>query len=304
MRNYQVATPLMGNILIIKLGALGDVLRTTPLLRVLKGKVSWLTAREAAPLLLANPFIERLYLNEELDEAPPGGPFDLLFNLEDEPEAAALAARAETASLIGAYMTEGGIRYTESARPWFDLSLISRFGRQRADEMKMANRLSYQEHIFSMIGRRFQGEEYILSTPLTKAVVPGLVGLEARAGSVWPMKRWNKYDALAEELAVAGFKVKFLEQRPRLEEYIEDINECEFVVSGDTLAMHVALALEKRVVAIFTCTTPHEIYGYARMVKVVSPCWEKHFYRRDFVPEAADAISVKTVFDAVRTLAG
>ena len=35
----------MRNMLIIKLGALGDVVRTTPLLRVLEGKMTWVTLR-------------------------------------------------------------------------------------------------------------------------------------------------------------------------------------------------------------------------------------------------------------------
>ena len=37
--------------LIIKLGALGDVLRTTPLLHILQGDIYWITKKEAIPLL-------------------------------------------------------------------------------------------------------------------------------------------------------------------------------------------------------------------------------------------------------------
>jgi len=39
------------SVLIIKLGATGDVVRTTPLLRRLDGPVSWITAKSNLPLL-------------------------------------------------------------------------------------------------------------------------------------------------------------------------------------------------------------------------------------------------------------
>ena len=41
----------MSNTLILKLGATGDVVRTTPLLKHLAGEVSWITAAKNVPLL-------------------------------------------------------------------------------------------------------------------------------------------------------------------------------------------------------------------------------------------------------------
>jgi heptosyltransferase-2 len=293
----------MMNVLIIKLGALGDVVRTTPLLRVLEANITWVTAARAVPLLEANPFIDRVHCIEDDVDLLMGEKYDLVINLEDEPAAAKLASHFEKASIVGAYMGEHGIRYTESASAWFDMSLISRFGKEKADELKMSNRKTYQEFIFAMIGRPFRGEEYVLNMPLTKSPEASLVGLEARAGDVWPMKRWNKYEELAERLKGAGFKIKIFQQRERLLDYADDINECEYIVCGDTLAMHLGLALRKKVAAIFTCTTPHEIYDYGRMIPVVSPLYTKYFYRRDFVPEAADAIPTDSVFNVVRQMA-
>jgi len=293
----------MMNVLIIKLGALGDVVRTTPLLRVLEANITWVTAARAVPLLEANPFIDRIHCIEDDMDLLVGEKYDLVINLEDEPAAAKLASHFEKASIVGAYMGEHGIRYTESASAWFGMSLISRFGKAKADELKMSNRKTYQDFIFAMIGRPLRGEEYVLNMPLTKSPEANLVGLEARAGDVWPMKRWNKYEELAEQLKGAGFKIKIFQQRERLLDYADDINECEYIVCGDTLAMHLGLALRKKVAAIFTCTTPHEIYDYGRMIPVVSPLYTRYFYRRDFVPEAADAIPTDSVFKVVRQMA-
>lgn len=292
----------MNKILIIKLGALGDVLRTTPLLRILEGNITWVTSEGATPLLLRNPFIHRLECIEGLQESLAGEHFDLVLSLEDDLPAAFLASSVKAQRLIGSYEESGAVRYTKSASEWFDLSLISKFGKQRADELKKNNRRTYQDFIFSMLGHRFRGEEYVLNAPLTKRPVLNLVGLEARAGVVWPMKRWGGYEKLAQRLLDEQFQVKVFRQHPKLMDYIDEINECQYVVCGDTLAMHVGLALGKLVVAIFTCTSPHEIYDYNRMIKIISPLWEKYFYRRDFVPEAADTISVETVFGAINRL--
>jgi heptosyltransferase II len=293
----------MTKVLILKLGALGDVVRTTSLLRALDGEVTWVTSRSALPLLTNNIYIDRLCCIDDAKAHLPGERYDVVINLEDEEGAAKLVSNLQTESILGAYMSERGVAYTEPASGWFDLSLISRFGKARADELKMRNRKTYQELVFSMIGKSFHGEEYVLDMPLTKTPESRLVGLELRAGDVWPMKRWNKYEELTQRLKQAGFKVKIFQQCDRLVDYVDDINECEYVVCGDTLAMHLGLALRKKVVAIFTCTTPHEIHDYGRMIQVVSPLYSKYFYRRDFVPEAADAISADAVFDAFLQLA-
>jgi heptosyltransferase-2 len=292
----------MKRILIIKLGALGDVVRTTPLLRVLGGRVTWVTSDGAVPLLTHNPYVGRLVCIKKAHTSLFNENFDLVLNLEEEAAAAALASSIKTRNLIGAYLEDGRVAYTASASEWFDMSLISKFGKAKADELKTNNRRTYQDFIFSMVGRRFQGEEYVLSLPLMKHPIRALVGMEERAGDIWAMKRWSGYEQLAFRLAEAGFKVKFFRQYERLGDYIGAINECEYIVCGDTLAMHAGLALQKKVVAIFICTSPYEIYDYQRMNKIVSPLWQRYFYRRDFVPEAVETVSVESVFEGVVAL--
>ena len=170
--------------------------------------------------------------------------------------------------------------------------------------MKIRNRKTYQEMIFSALEMTFHGEDPVLNLPLQKAPVPGLIGIEERAGGVWPTKRWNRYRELAARFESLGYTTKFFRQRESVIEYADDINECQFVVCGDTLAMHIALALGKRVVAIFTCTSPYEIYGYGRLGKVVSPLLDRYFYQREYSPEPADAIATADVEDCFRTIAG
>ena len=273
----------MGKILIIKLGAMGDVIRTTPLLHVLNGDIFWVTKAESLPLLPKEciNYLVEIERAESLKEIL----FDLVICLDDEYEAAVLATSLNKRNLIGAYLQDGILTYTNSSAEWFDMGLISRFGKDKADAIKMKNTKSYQEIIFRMVGKEFNGEEYVLNlngvvkNPKNKDGV--VIGIESRAGDRWIMKQWNKYDELSNLLKKEGYEVRFFQERKHISEYIQDINDCDVVVSGDTLAMHIALALKKKVVSILTCTSPAEIFEYDRMLKVVSPLLNQAFYRKD-----------------------
>lgn len=291
------------NILIIKLGAMGDVIRTTPLLHILKGNIYWITRKEAMPLLPKehiNNIVEMKDANN-LSEVF----FDLIVCLDDEYEAASLSTSLKKDVLIGSYINENrNLTYTESSAEWFDMGLISRFGKDKADDIKMSNGRPYQEILFQMIGKEFKSQEYILSmngtTDNQKEGHKIRIGIERRAGDRWPMKQWNKYDELFLILKKQGYEVVFFEQRSYVTEYINDINNCDIIVCGDTLALHIALALKKRIVAIFTCTSPAEIYDYGRLQKVVSPLLKQAFYKREYIFEAVDMISLDEVYSSVQ----
>jgi heptosyltransferase II len=290
-------------ILIIKLGALGDVIRTTPLLRVLDGQITWVTSAMAMPLLKKAKPIKSLLVMDE-----PGfhleQKYDLVINLEDDRASAALASEAASGTIVGPYLNGSGVTYDTSSSEWFDMSLSSRYGRAQADVLKLQNRKTYQEMMFSALGMTYHGEDPVLDLDLRKDSLPGLVGIEERAGGVWPTKRWARYRELANRLQELGYKTTFFKQRDSVIDYADDINECEFVICGDTLAMHIALALGKKVVALFTCTSPYEIYAYGRLGKVVSPLIEQHFYKREYSPEPANAISLDDVERCFRMVAG
>ena len=79
-------------ILLIKLGALGDVLRTTPILEGLKKKypechVTWLVDPKNRPALENNARIDRLESLEEGGQGWRKARYDVVINLDKEPEA-------------------------------------------------------------------------------------------------------------------------------------------------------------------------------------------------------------------------
>ncbi len=286
------------------------MLRTTTLLHALNGDIYWATSKECVPLLAGSSrFLKQAIAIDEAEKVLQDINFDLIFSLDEDPAAARLAAKLNKKLLIGSFLDPSGkVSYTDTAAEWFDMGLISRLGKERADEFKKNNQKTYQEIIFKMIKKEFKGEEYILDfqTRLGGGIRPSgtlSVGIESRADKRWPTKTWNKYEQLADRLRCDGYQVRFFTQRQTVQEYIQDISQCGLIVTGDTLALHIGLALKLNVVALFTCTSPAEIYDYGRMVKVASPLLEKAFYSREYIQEAADAISMDSVYRVVKSSA-
>jgi hypothetical protein len=286
------------NSLIIKLGATGDVVRTTPLLRRLNGSVSWITAENNLALLQGIDRNVRC-VSWENRRRVADTIYDLVINLEDDRETSSFLGEVKFKQLFGAYLDSNGQPvYTADSRGWFDLSLISTYGREEADRLKLLNRRTYQELIFAGLGLGFSGERYYLP-PARPTGLMGDVAISSSAGPVWPMKRWAYYHELKKELETQGLKVNMLESRPTLLEHLSDVQGHRCLVSGDSLPMHLALGSSVRCVSIFTCTSPWEIHGYGLQEKVVSPLLEKFFYKRGNDRNATTAISVERVKDAV-----
>ncbi|MDE2491331.1 MAG: hypothetical protein KGM24_10815 [Elusimicrobia bacterium] len=288
-------------ILILKLGALGDVLRTTPLLRRLEGRVTWVAEREAFPLLAGNPRIARLIPIESPGEVRARA-YDLVVGFDEDERACRLAGSVRARRVVGLRLRGGERSYCADSAPWFDRSLVSRLGRAAADRLKASGRRCYQDYLFRACGLEFRGEEYML--PLRPAPAPARRAvLEPRAGATWPAKAWPGYPARAERLRAGGFDVSVLRRRARLADYAADVGRAGLLVCGDTLALHLGLALRRRVVALFTCTSPHEIHGYGRLTKVVDERLAERFYSRRAARRALAGLPVERVLRAARRAA-
>jgi hypothetical protein len=191
------------------------------------------------------------------------------------------------------------VKYTDDARRWFDLSLISVHGRQRADELKYMNRHTYQELIFDGLGFRFAGEKYVLPEPAATDL-KGDVCIAPVAGPVWPMKTWVHYEALQKQLEADGLRVNLLPRRATLLEHLADVKNHRLLVGGDSLPMHLALGVGTPSVILFNCTSPWEIHDYGLVTKVISPLLGEFFYKRGLNPRATSAIPLPMVLDLVR----
>ena len=216
-------------ILIFKIGALGDVLRTTPLLRALENTpgprhVTWLVGEGARPLLDGHPRIDRLltpgYETSALLEVEK---FDLLLSLDKDPYSTSLAMKVEATERRGFGRDRFGalIPIHPQSRYAYDLGLL--------DDLKFhKNQKTYQEIIFEMCGLPWGGEEYDLpgfdrdaqdeswkrTTLHAAGVRPKgpVVGLNTGAGGAFANKAWtvSGYADLAKRLAARGCTVALL----------------------------------------------------------------------------------------------
>ena len=289
-------------ILIIKLGATGDVVRTTPLLRRINGRFTWVTAAKNRSYVEGLPEIDgRLrVLSWEERNTIYGQAYDLVISLEDDVETAELINHVQAKRIFGAHLDrDGQMTYSRDSHRWFDLSLISTYGRQRADELKFLNRETYQQLVFEGLGLTFSDADTYLLPSTPSSPLSGDVAIAPEAGAVWPMKRWAHYDRLQSELESRGLTVNVLPKRATLLEHLADVRGHGCVVCGDSLPMHLALGSGIPTVALFNCTSPWEIYEYGLLTKLVSPLLGEFFYKRGFDERATMAIAFDEVLKAV-----
>ena len=286
------------NTLIIKLGATGDVVRTTPIVKKLNGQITWITASKNVPLLQFGEENLRC-ISWENRNLIPDIEYDLIINLEDTLEVGFYLQTVKSKQRFGAYVgANNALSYTDDSSDWFDLSLISRYGRAEADRLKLLNRRTYQDLLFAGLGYPFSGETYLLPTPLETGLA-GDVAISAEAGPVWPMKNWAYYAELKRELEASGLTVNVLGKRASLLEHLCDVRNHRCLIGGDSLPMHLALGTGTRCVTIFNCTSPWEIHDYGIQKKIISPLLAQFFYQRNFDARATTAVSLDQVLIAV-----
>jgi len=198
----------MTNILIIKQGALGDVLRTTCILTGIKrkypnSKVAWFTKKEALDLIKTNPYISRILLYSEKSILElKKQKFDIVLNYDEDYEACSLASyfMNKGSSIYGYYVSsENKIVPTNSARYYFDMSLLGE--KPKNDILKKKNTKTYPEIIYEIAEIPYKKDPPILKLTerhgqfakdflrrynLKKADF--IVGINTGAGSRWPLK--------------------------------------------------------------------------------------------------------------------
>ncbi len=335
--------PIKMRILIIKLGAMGDVLRTTPILEALKKKykgckITWVVDEESKELLENNSY---------LDGILPYGPgtlshllveeFDLVINLDSLPKSACLASLTRGRKKLGFGLDQKGsiFSFNKEAEEWFRMGID--------DNIKRKNRKTYQEIIFEIMGLRFKKEEPVVNLMkeekdfankfAAKHSLKGkkIIGLATGAGGRWELKKWTmegylklieRIDKEIKDARILLFGEKEEIERNReimerskvplintghkntLREFLSLLNLCNLVVTGDTLAMHAAVALKKKVVALFGPTSSSEVELYGRGKKIIPDMDCLCCYKEtcDTHPNCMESISPDTVFQAVKKL--
>jgi heptosyltransferase-2 len=307
-------------VLIIKLGAIGDVIRTTPLLRRIKAsdpdaEITWLTyTPEAVPAV-----VERvLSLDVKAVLYLLTTPFDVVYNLDKDMEACSLA------NMIDAKEKRGFVSRNGKCFP-ADESAVHKHLTGLSDELNRLNTKSYPEEIFEMCGYEYRGEEYIVDAPAGDSAWEmgddrPRIGLNTGCGGrwstrLWPDKRWTD---LAGMLKMRGFEVVLLgggqeDARNReiaartgasyfghfpLKRFVGLVDRCDAVVTSVTMALHIAIGLKKEVVLLNNVFNKREfeLYGRGSVIEPALDCLG--CFRQSCENACMDLISAEEVFQA------
>lgn len=279
--------PTDGNILIIKLGAMGDVIRTTPILHQFKKeyphkRIFWLTH---FPAVLPEVVDRNLAFTQEDISYIHSLKFDMAINLDKEHEACALMEQLDIKSKYGfGLKNDMPAPINEMAEHKF-LTGIS-------DSYSKENTQHYLEEIFSLCGWEYNNEKYILPQMKSNSAIENfksekpIVGLNTGCGERWTSRQWpiEHWKELASLMLKNGQNVLLLggDQEHEMNTNIKDktgaeylgvfpfnefqslVAECSVVVSTVTMAMHVAIGLEKPLVLLNNIFNPHEFHFFTK----------------------------------------
>jgi len=289
------------NILIIKLGAAGDVIRTTPLLYPLKNqypnaKIFWLTYTPdlvpvnsvvSADVVLKCNFQNVMYLQEV--------EFEIVINLDKDREAISLMNNLKAKKKFG-YTIKEGLCYpvNEHAEHKYLTGVF--------DNLSKENNKSYLDEIFEICGHKFNKEKYILELDEHYEgkwdIDSGkkVIGLNTGCGERWTSRLWSddNWINLIHRLTDKGFEVillggaqedlknRFYEESTKakyfgnfpLMTFLNLVNKCELVITQVTMTMHIAIGLKKKLLLINNIFNPgeYELYGNGEIIQPHKEC--------------------------------
>src|SRR5262249_8925009 len=257
--------------------------------------ITWITRKESVPLLHRNPFIaEVLELGAEALVHLQTRTFDRVINLDASKTSAALAAAARSNRKDGFVLDKRGyVQPTnEAARAWLEAGIF--------DDIKRQGSATYQDRMAAILGLSGRKHQYVLELSSdeiahakTHLASIGLdfqrpvIGLNTGAGGRWPLKQWREEGYVDLISRVARLEnVQFLllggpaeqERNDRLKRassvplldpgcdnsvrhFASLLRHCSVVVTGDTLTMHLPLALRKRPAVVFVPPTPAAMHS-------------------------------------------
>ncbi len=202
----------------MKTGALGDVLRTTSILPGLRkrypdARITWVVARGGEDLLRFHPEVARVAGVDPNDPASLARArvelgrvrWRRVLSFDDEEPlcrlVTELGAQRENGVLSGAYAgPDGTLAYTPDSAPWFDMGLISAFGKREADRLKKENRESHPAIFARMLGIEM-GEPLLPLPESAREFARGfagrtrlhdagpVIGMNTGAGGRWESKK-------------------------------------------------------------------------------------------------------------------
>jgi heptosyltransferase-2 len=311
-------------ILIIKLGALGDVIRTLPLAAAIKKKnptsdLTWITKSNAVDIIKTDKNIDYVIT------ITPKEKFDILYNFDIDDTATKMASEINAKQKKGFCFKDGFISAFNLGAEYYLNTLFD-------DELKKSNKKTYQEMMFEAAELQYEKEKFKINLTseeiafgknfISQNNLSGkeIIGIHIGSSPRWPSKAWHenniinlikKIKPLKKEIIFFSGpddqeRMERIMQRLRLDrisvlsnnpsntlrEFASLVNICDLMICNDSLALHISMGFGKPTIGLFFCTSPNEVESYDLLTKIISP----KLY--DFFPEKMDQYNenlVKTI---------
>ncbi len=189
-------------IIIVKLDAVGDVLRTTSILPTLKARyvesnITWITKQRSYGVLKDNEMIDEIYfISDELDNIYCEM-FDVAINLDSGSESCKIMNRINAKQRFGYYIVNGKpYPINTLANEWYLMGVN--------DNVKKRNQRTYHEIIHDICGFKYEGSEPFMHLPLEKInrseelkekhilkSFDKLILINLGGGNRWQYKKWT-----------------------------------------------------------------------------------------------------------------
>jgi len=333
--------PIQARIVVVKLDAIGDVLRTTSILPPLKeqypgAEITWVTRSNAAPLLEGNPLIDRVLIVEgQCLEFLLNESFSYGICLDADPRSASIHSIARCERRDG-FITDSVGRVqpaNDRAREWWLMGLNDRLKRQ--------NRRTYQEIMYDICGLTLpvarpqlavRDEDRATADMLRRDPrlhdARRILGINTGGGTRWQHKKWTveNYIACIERIRARfpGIGILLLggpEEEELNAEILNAVDDdvvdagcgnplmqfvgivalVDVLLTSDSLAMHIGVALEKAAVGLVGPTSPWElaVFGKGEILHSDIECLSCYLTRCDKDPHCMNTLHPETVVSAL-----
>lgn len=333
---------ISSQILIVHLGALGAVLRSTSLLKSIQRKypnseIIWLTQAPANKLLENNPLIKKVLVLDAISLLYLSNfHFDLAICIDKSLEATGILNFVKTKKIVGFKADHNAkiIPANVEANELWNLGLSNHqkfFVNNKAETQLMSEAFQLAYHRDEYEVHFTKAEHNLIAKRKSKWCEKAeiILGINTGCSNVIAEKKPD-YDVLVELIQryssnkeVAVVLLGGPEDHDRnlalslqtnaiyspctkgIRDGLCSVAACDLVFTGDSLGMHMAIALRKYVVAWFGATCSHEIDLYERGIALksdisCSPCWKRDCSKNVKCNELIDVDEVVRAIDSFR----
>ncbi|MBN8704311.1 MAG: glycosyltransferase family 9 protein [Bacteroidetes bacterium] len=324
--------PVTKRILIIKLGAIGDVIRTSPLVQkyrqVYPGcHISWITL---SPEVVPSKTVDKIYKFEfKSVYALTHQKFDIAINLDKDVEACSLLEDVYAIEKYGFTMQDGHVTVANHLAE-------HKFITGMFDNISKTNTMNYMEEIFEICGFTFNKEPYVLElNPAydgiwgdlkSRASGKKIIGLNTGCGERWLTRLWPEayWIELIKNIQAAGHfplllggpaedaqNKKYAEATGAfypgtfpLQQFFSLTNQCDVILTAVSMMMHIAIGLNIPQVLFVNIFNVHEFELYGKGI-IVQPetgcdCYFGNSCKRD--NHCMNDLPVSKVYSAVEDM--